>query len=45
MIINYKGNKENEIDSSLDNFYIEKIDEIEDLLSQSSNYLIIFRFR
>ena len=45
MIFYYKGNKEKEIDSSLDNFYIEKIDDIDDLLSQSSNYLIIFRYR
>ena len=42
MIFNYKGNNEKEIDSSLDNFYIEKIDDIDDLLSQSSKYLIIF---
>ena len=42
MIFYYKGNKGKEIDSSLDNFYIEKIDDIDDLLSQSSKYLIIF---
>ena len=42
MIFYYKGNKEKEIDLSLDNFYIEKIDDIDDLLSQSSKYLIIF---
>ena len=45
MIFNDKGNKEKEIDLSLDNFYIEKSDEIEHLLSQSRNYLIIFRYR
>ena len=45
MIFNDKRNKEKEIDSSLDNSYIEKIDDIDDLLSQSRNYLIIFRYR